>query len=243
MLTALTLVAASLAADAPDVKLDGFVLRPEIHYAESSKARAGGLAFLVDEGDARYALMPYQLFGAASGMPAISAEAMPSAVRKVALSEVGSGAWLVNGGSPLRTAMAPVGDSAAKDLVVIPVEKPTGGLSTLSTGNRAAPKPGKLASVEAKKGDAVWLVTPVGGATTTLHRATVAEVNGDFLFYDMADASLELAGTAGAPVVNATGEVVGMQVGVIRFEDGVLAGSAAPLSAIRARIGEASATK
>ena len=56
---------------------------------------------------------------------------------------------------------------------------------------------------------------PNAPAAGSLHRGTVAEVNGDFMFYDIPDASLDLAGSSGAPLVNAAGEVVGMQVGVI----------------------------
>ena len=105
MLVVTTLLGSALAAEPPDVDLQGFVLRPEIHYAESSKARGGGLGFVIREGESRLALVPYQLFGAPSGMPTIPPGKMSTSVRKVALSEVKSGAWLVNAGAP-RTTMS-----------------------------------------------------------------------------------------------------------------------------------------
>ncbi|TNE91968.1 MAG: hypothetical protein EP330_03160 [Deltaproteobacteria bacterium] len=230
-------------AEAPDVSLAGFVLRPELHMGEDKKARAGGLAFVVDEGEDRFALTAYQLLGAPSGIETIPAAQVTEKVSKLALSEVSSGMWLVNGGAPLKTSMEVIGATASKDLVVFPVDKPKEKTTSLTTGNRATVKPGALAAEPPAKGESIWLVAPLAEGTGHLHLGTVAELNGDFLFYDIADKDLNLAGTSGAPLVNAKGEVVGVQVGVIRFEDGGLAGSAVPLSAIKARISEGKAAR
>ncbi|MCO4744468.1 MAG: hypothetical protein KC912_06765 [Proteobacteria bacterium] len=242
MLTlALLSIVPALAAEPapPEVALNGFVMRPTFEIAEK-KSPAGGMAFVVDHEERRFAISAYQLLGAPSGMATVPAADVATSVTKIALSELASQQWLANTGVPLVIAAEVVGSTASKDVIVAPIEVSKDRTAALTMGDRATLKPGALAAEDPKKGDPVWLVSPLANAADAgfIHAGTIAEINGDFIFYDVANRELDLAGTSGAPLVDAGGKVVGMQVGVIRFEDGALAGSAVPLAAIKARIAE-----
>lgn len=229
---------------APTIDPAGFLLRPEFRLA-GAKVPAGGLAFAIEADGERYALTAFQLLGPPSGVTQATPAQVKQGLDQVALSDLGSGMWLVNSGAPLVTSLEVVGQTASKDVLVLPLATPKDKMSGFTTGNRTTLKPGALASEGPKKGDPIWMVAPLPNSPDAgfLHLGTIADLNGDFLFYDVSNNELDLAGTSGAPLVNAEGKVVGMQVGVIRFEDGGLAGSAVPLSALEARMAEGKANK
>jgi hypothetical protein len=223
----------------PEVSLDGFVLRPTFEIGDK-KSPAGGMAFVVDHDSHRFAISAYQLLGAPSGIATVPAAKVSTSVKKIALSELATQMWLANTNAPLVIAAEVVGQTAAKDVIVAPIEVSKDRTAALSMGDRATLHPGALAAEDPKKGDPIWLVSPLANAAEAgfIHAGTIAEINDNFIFYDVANRDLDLAGTSGAPLVDASGNVVGMQVGVIRFEDGALAGSAVPLAALKARVAE-----
>lgn len=74
----------------------------------------------------------------------------------------------------------------------------------------------KLASTPPKVGDSVWLLAQVlDGAPDTqlLHHAVVRLSKDDALQYEYDNAALSIQATSGAPVVNADGDVVGINLG------------------------------
>ena len=84
------------------------------------------------------------------------------------------------------------------------------------------------------KGETVFIFARlVGAETPKLFRATVVEVTPHDLVYAFDDRSIELRGTSGAPVLNAQGKVVGMNVSGGSGANGQVIGIANPASAMR----------
>lgn len=72
----------------------------------------------------------------------------------------------------------------------------------------------ELASVPPRPGDKVWLVAEVLNAPgKLLHRATVNYSGVQALQYVFDDPALQLRATSGAPVIDAAGQVVGINLG------------------------------
>lgn len=86
----------------------------------------------------------------------------------------------------------------------------------------------------AKAGDRVWLVAEVvnRNANQRRHVARVVESSPSGLVYVFDDAGLDLRATSGAPIVNASNEVVGVNLGGGK-QDGQTLGLAAPVSGVR----------
>ncbi|MCH9688453.1 MAG: serine protease [Deltaproteobacteria bacterium] len=93
-----------------------------------------------------------------------------------------------------------------------------------------------LASAMPTNGDPVWLVAEVMGAapSTLRHRATIQEVAPTHLVYVFDDA-IELRATSGAPVINAAGQVVAINLGG-GDEGGKTFGIGNPAPSILARV-------
>lgn len=111
--------------------------------------------------------------------------------------------------------------SELKDIAVFPVAGFSPGLP--------------LATLDAKPGDAVWLLAkPAAGreVASLLHRARVVTSAG-FLAYRYDDQSLGPDQTSGAAVINAAGEVVGLNVGYTRVQ-GELIGVGDSLATLQA---------
>jgi len=109
---------------------------------------------------------------------------------------------------------------------------------------RAADIPGlevlALATEMPKKGDKVWLFARQRGDDAPgLLPATVAEVDADKLSYTFDNPDFKLPGTSGAPVLNAQGKVVGINLAGGVTADKHSKGWANPTSAIRAELTKA----
>ena len=116
--------------------------------------------------------------------------------------------------------MGPPGDY--KDIAVFPVIGHSPGLP--------------LATRDVAPGDFVWLLAqPASGRElqSLLHRARVLRTQG-FLAYRYDDQTLGADQTSGAAVINAAGEVVGLNLGYTRATNGDLIGVGDRLSALQA---------
>ncbi|WP_395377362.1 trypsin-like peptidase domain-containing protein [Marinicella sp. W31] len=71
----------------------------------------------------------------------------------------------------------------------------------------------KLADEHPKVGDLVWLYADViGGSDALLHKAVVEQYDRDSMLYGFINKKLSLNGSSGAAMLNAKGEVVGINV-------------------------------
>jgi S1-C subfamily serine protease len=166
--------------------------------------------------------------GPAGGLPKnIAPRNVPAAVSKVSLIECFNETFKVEidgkplailDAAPLRT------QSAAGDILAF----------WTSPDPRLAPRP--LAERAPNKDEPVWLAAQlVQGAPRTrrLHRgaAVGTDEDGDFIF-KFENAAISLRATSGAPVLNAAGEVVAINLGAGR-KDGQMIGIANPVDRFR----------
>lgn len=220
---------------APEIVV-GSVLRPSFTLADGTRFEAG-TAFPVSFGGETLVLTAHHLFGPNGGLPAqLGPEEVAVKVTGVTLRD----AWSkepIGGAGPavLVPGAHPMEKDAAGDLALFPVSS---GLDRISAGTHPPFHPLSLAAANPKVGDPVWLAAElVGGpgVETRAHVGKVVEVNASWLFYEFTAAQVELRATSGAPILNALGEVVGINLGG-GAKDGVSFGAAGPVSAIRANL-------
>jgi hypothetical protein len=87
-----------------------------------------------------------------------------------------------------------------------------------------------------KVGDKVWLLASLKGQTAKAFPAKVVQSDAGYVFFQLDDGTLDLAGTPGAPVVDATGALIGVDVAGQKMQDGALIGGATPLATTKSRI-------
>ena len=131
--------------------------------------------------------------------------------------------------------MRAVHKRGSNDLLILPAVEASG-LDRLQSANKPTLRKLKLAVAAPVNGDTIWLAARVGESEARLHQATVVQIDGDWMFFEYA-AELDLAATSGAPVLNAAGEVVGLNLGGGKMPDGKFVGSANPVTALRAHLG------
>ncbi|WP_437475733.1 trypsin-like peptidase domain-containing protein [Sorangium sp. So ce1014] len=209
----------------------GAIVRPEFDTAEG-RISAGTAFFAAIPGQAGpLGLTAHHLFGTAGGLEReVSATELGQLVRAVYFSGIDAGEE---------------GLQRAGSMVVLPSaghSQEAGDWSTDVAAFRApasfSPRALRLAPRNAAPGEDVWLVAEVLGGTSAgqhLHRARVVHSKPMLLAYQFEDTTLELRATSGAPVVNARGEVVGLQVSGGPDGD-VLWGNAHPVESLRAHL-------
>lgn len=221
-------------AEAPAVA-DRFVLRPS--FTTSLGPVNAGSAFAVKRGERTVLVTALHLLGPAGGLKAqVETARLAEVVQSISV----RGAFTGEGKPPVAVATKilavpgahPMGDDAAGDILVFELAQKTG-LDRLQVRDTPKLAPGALAAAAPSVGDAVWLVAKVRGGDDRAHPAKVVQIDDKWLFYEIHQADLDLAGTNGAPIVNAAGEVVGIQLGGGVMEDGKLVGAANPWAAVR----------
>lgn len=207
---------------------NGFLFRP-IFKTTQGTIRAGS-AFVIQLPTSKRPIVitALHLLGPAGGLRQdIAAKDAPKAVSSVSLVECFNETFKVEiDGKPLAILdAAPLrSQSAAGDILAF----------WTSADSRLAARP--LADRVPGKGEPVWLAAQlVQGAPRTrrLHRGVSLGVDkdSDFLFqYD--NAGIALRATSGAPVLNAAGEVVAINLGGGRY-DGQMIGIANPVDRFR----------
>ena len=77
----------------------------------------------------------------------------------------------------------------------------------------------------------VWVVSEIyNGNEALVHEATVWGTQDGYYFYDFVDHNYSMQATSGAPVINARGEVVAINLGSGTNEDGSPYGMGNPVS-------------
>ncbi|KYF58086.1 hypothetical protein BE08_41145 [Sorangium cellulosum] len=203
-------------------------MRPEFDTAEG-RLSAGTAFFVSIPGEASpLGLTAHHLFGEAGGLERqVSATELGQLVRAVRFREID---------------LDEEGPLPAGPMVVLPSAghaREAGDWSTDVAAFRAparlSPRALRLAPRNAAPGEPVWLVAEVLGGDSAgqrLHRARVVHSEPALLAYRFEDTTLELRATSGAPVVNAGGEVVGLQVSG-GPEGDILWGNAHPVESVR----------
>ena len=219
---------------APEVA-DRFVLRPS--FSTSAGPVNAGSAFALKHGDRTVLVTALHLLGPAGGLAAqVDATKLGDVVQSVGV----RGAFTGAGGPAIATAKKvvpvagahPMGDDAAGDILLLEPEVKTG-LDRLQVQKTPSLAPGALAAAAPAVGDPVWLAASVQGVDTRVHAGKVVEINDKWMFYEIAKGDLDLAGTNGAPILDAKGKVVAIQLGGGVMEDGKLIGAANPWPAVK----------
>lgn len=216
------------------------ILQPT--FTIDAKNLSFGTMFAVKVGEVPVLVTAHSLFSASNGLPAqITADQLPTKVTAVTARDLavmsGPAPECARSGKVLKVAdAAPMakGDGS-KDVAVFAVTVASG-LDRLSA---VAPVPLStlaFATKAPKAGDSVWLGARINGKDGVLWPAKVVEVAPNSLYFEYTDKTLDLAGTIGAPLLDATGAVVGMNLGFGKMEDGALIGSASPLAALKQRV-------
>lgn len=214
-------------AAAPPQVPDRCILRPE--FATKQGRFNAGTAFPIEvEGQPRLVVLTaVHLFGPDGGLPkSIPAAELPDYINSVALYDAFTDAQITRAGPMISIPDAvPFNRGEGKDLAAFWASK-DGKLNAL-----------RLAESRPKVGDTVWLAASVlGGAPPDqrLHRAVVRLSEASRLEYEYDNSQLNLRATSGAPILNAEGNVVGINVGGRKQF-----GTATALEAIKALLAKA----
>jgi hypothetical protein len=209
---------------------EGFVVRPTFVTTDGHRYDAGS-AFVVDAGGTQLLVSALHLLGPSGGMPAqLTADQVPAALQEIDLHDAWTGGELAPTGPALLVAGAhPMEKEGAGDLLL--ARLPIGFMSGRQIARHALP----LASANPKVGDAVWGAVPVVDGPekgARLHAATVVQADAHWLIFAYAEPGLKLTATSGAPVLDAAGNVVGVNLGG-GSDKGQLYGSANPVDSVR----------
>jgi hypothetical protein len=196
------------AKQGPPTVADGFVLRPTFETTLGSIQAGTAFPVTVAGYDRPIILTAMHLLGPGGGLPSdVPATDVGRVVKAISLREAFDPTIeIAKPGSPITIAdAAPLGTpSAAGDIFAF--WGPEG--TTLPTA--------RLATEAPEPGERVWLAASVlGGAPPNqrLHAATVVGIHDGLLIYRHDNSALELRATSGAPVLNAAGEVVAINLG------------------------------
>ena len=219
----------------PPLEVTEAVCRPTFNLDGHEKTT--GTAFLVETPGPRprrLLVAAHHLFGLGGG--AIPWRATPERVRAATCPNLDRSETFRTGPALAVEGAHAMGDLyTLKDIALLPV---------VDAAGEAHATPLKLADRPPAPGDPVWLVAQTfdpkaviaaDSSGSVLHRGRVLDTWG-FLAFAYDDRVLNLRETSGAPVVNARGEVVGVNVGYNTQPNGALTGVADDLDALRSAV-------
>lgn len=189
---------------APVLSAADAVCRPT--FKVDSTSYDAGTAFRV-AGPRPFVLTAQHLFGPDGGLAAVVPwQDMPARARMVRCTPIA-------GGQPLSGASA----LAVPGAHAMGSDDANGALDDVAIF-RAPPADGTarglaLAVAPPKEGDPVWLIAAVQGSASSVHPAHVLTTERGALLFAYEDPKLDLDATSGAPVVDADGHVVGLNLG------------------------------
>jgi hypothetical protein len=183
---------------------DASICRPEFNV-DGARYRAG-TAFLLQTEQRTLLVTAQHLFGPDGGAAAdVPASEVPARVRMdVCVAFDGGARWRAETPLAIEGARPGFDENAMRDVAAFPVAGRAERLPVL-----------RLASQPPAVGEAVWLVAQTIGepsSSALLHRGVVAALNDSALVF-VYDAPISITATSGAPIVNARGEVVGVNYG------------------------------
>ncbi|MFV0625019.1 trypsin-like peptidase domain-containing protein [Sphingomonas sp. ac-8] len=180
------------------------ICRPE--FTVDKEPYGAGTAFVVN-GPRPLLVTAHHLFGEMGGLDEeIRWNEMPARATAAHCAQIkGKGAWTTGPALAIAGAHPVSATSTAefKDIAVFPlVGQPAG-------------SPGLVLAEKAPAtGSKVWLVAQIRGGNpdVLLHRATVVEYEQGAMLYAFDDKRIELQATSGAPIVDAEGRLVGINL-------------------------------
>ncbi|KAI9132618.1 serine protease [Acaryochloris sp. CCMEE 5410] len=178
-----------------------------------------GTAFVVSQDNAVFLLTAHHLFGPAGGLDReYGWSEMPKLVSGASgENPLGKVSVITGKALPVKGARGMKGTQVNADLAIFPVQS--------ESQVHAMP----LAQTLPQVGDDVWLVGEVIGSSEYRHKAVVDQVSKEGIYYRF-DNKIELRATSGAPIVDAKGQVVAMNLGGGEYQGAIMGiGNPAPV--------------
>jgi hypothetical protein len=239
----LLLAGAASAAEVPPTVPACAVVRP-LFTVDGNNVTAGTM-FATKVGDKLVLVTAHQLFGPVGGLPTqIAAADLPTRVTAMTARDALTNAVCGKSQRTLVVADAlPMDKTQSERDVAAFLPADAAGFDSISRGAGAGFAALPLATKVPAVGDRVWLAAPIQGQAGLLHPAKIVAAESGTLYYTYDEPKTDLTSTNGAPVLNASGEVVGMALGGGTMPDGVLVGNANAASSLQKRISAALAAK
>jgi len=179
------------------------ILKPKFELKD--KTFEAGTAFAIELEDEKVSLVltAYHLFGESGGLEEeIPASVLPEVFKKATFKEAYNDTPCGECEKVLKIEDADTNPNVDKDIVAI------------YFGEKLKANRLKLSSKLPRKGETVWLAAPTMlGVEPKLHKATVKLASDKMLYFEYEEKDIILMATSGAPIVNASGEVVGLNIG------------------------------
>src|SRR5688572_4960680 len=219
------------------------VLRPL--YTIDGRNVAAGTMFVTKIDDKVVLVTAHHLFGPPGGLPAqVAAADLPTHVTALTARDAITSAVCGRSQRTLVVAdAAPMDKEQSEHDVAAFLPAQSSGMDSIALGAGTGFAVLPLATKTPAEGDRVWLAAPVQGKTGLLHPAKIVAVEQGALYYTFDDPKTDLTSTNGAPILDASGGVVGMALGGGTMPDGLLVGNANGAGSLKKRISGALAAK
>jgi hypothetical protein len=197
---------------APALAAASFVFQPSFATSAGKEYQAGKLAIakVPSAPGGLLGLSCIHIFGPDGGLPSqIASDALPAFIKKTTLIAADGGRTEIGAPLPVPGAHPFVSDGRS-------LPNPSTDLTVFRAPAELAAHALELAADEPAVGDRVWLLARLmGGAPPDvyLHPAHVRLANDKILAYEFENNQLNLNATSGAPVVNAQGKIVALNIG------------------------------
>ena len=196
----------------PALAAAGFAFQPSFATSAGNEYQAGKLviAKVPSAPGGLLGLSCIHIFGPEGGLARqIASDALPAFIKKTTLIAADGGRTEIGAVLAVPGAHPSVSDGRS-------LPNPSTDLSVFRVPAELATHALELAADEPAVGDRVWLLARlVGGAAADvyLHPAHVRVSNDKILGYEFENSQLNLTATSGAPVVNAQGKIVALNIG------------------------------
>ena len=187
---------------APKIRAETAVYKPTFTTTEGEQASGTAFVARLSPSSPLLLVTAHHLFGADGGLDREYAwSELPKFVSKVAAVSIEKSPPVTAGPAiaidgATKYAQTGMGGDVAAFAVTAPTDAPALAFAT------ARPA----------EGAEVWLIAPVEGSTELRHRAVVAQVEDEVIAYAFDNAGIKLRATSGAPVVDAAGNVVAINL-------------------------------